>query len=100
MDILPVKVFTSHHGSPVPQPNLAEIQTNSYKWILQDGLKELFTEVSPIRDYAGKDLELHFVDYNFDEPKYDEEYAKFKDLTYEASLRVKVKLVNNKSRAV
>jgi DNA-directed RNA polymerase subunit beta len=82
----------------VPQPNLAEIQINSYKWILADGLKELFAEVSPIKDYAGKDLELHFVDYNFDEPKYDEEYAKFKDLTFEASLRVKVKLINNKTK--
>ncbi len=99
MQRLPVKVFSSHKGLQVPQPNLAEIQTNSYKWILADGLKELFAEVSPIKDYAGKDLELHFVDYSFDEPKYDEEYAKFKDLTYEASLRVKVKLTNNKTKA-
>ncbi len=98
MKNLPVKVFSSHKGMVVPQPNLAEIQINSYKWILADGLKELFAEVSPIKDYAGKDLELHFVDYNFDEPKYDEEYAKFKDLTYEASLRVKVKLINNKTK--
>ncbi len=95
---LPVKVFSSHKGMTVPQPNLAEIQINSYKWILADGLKELFAEVSPIKDYAGKDLELHFVDYAFDEPKYDEEYAKFKDLTYEASLRVRVKLTNNKTK--
>ena len=98
MSRLPVKIFSSHKGMNVEQPNLAEIQTNSYKWILADGLKELFLEVSPIKDYAGKDLELHFVDYNFDEPKYDEEYAKFKDLTYEASLRVKVKLINNKTK--
>lgn len=98
MNRLPVKVFSSHKGIAVAQPDLAEIQTNSYKWILKDGLKELFAEVSPIKDYAGKDLELHFVDYYFDEPKYDEEYAKFKDLTYEASLRVKVKLVNNKTK--
>jgi DNA-directed RNA polymerase subunit beta len=95
---LPVKVFSSHKGMTVQQPNLAEIQINSYKWILADGLKELFAEVSPIKDYAGKDLELHFVDYAFDEPKYDEEYAKFKDLTYEASLRVRVKLINNKTK--
>src|SRR3989344_1436346 len=96
---LPVKSFSSHQGFVVPQPNLAEIQTNSYQWILKDGLKELFKEISPIKDYAGKDLELHFVDYYFDEPKYDEEYSKFKDLTYEASLRVKVKLVNNKNKS-
>src|SRR5438128_2340641 len=96
---LPVKRFASVPPATVPQPNLAEIQTNSYEWILKDGLNELFKEVSPIKDYAGKDLELHFVDYYFDEPKYDEEYAKFKDLTFEASLRVKVKLVNNKTKA-
>jgi len=96
---LPVKNFSSVPVSSVEQPNLAEIQTNSYKWVLEDGLKELFDEVSPIKDYAGKDLELHFEDYSFDEPKYDEEYAKFKDLTYEASLRVKVKLLNNKTKS-
>lgn len=95
---LPVKSFSSHRLHAVAQPNLAEIQTSSYKWILKDGLRELFKEISPIKDYAGKDLELHFVDYYFDEPKYDEEYAKFKDLTYEAPLRVKVKLRNAKTK--
>ncbi len=98
MNKLSAKVFSSHKGSLVAQPHLAEIQTNSYKWVLTDGLNELFKEVSPIKDYAGKDLDLHFVDFAFDEPKYDQEYAKFKDLTYEASLRVKVKLVNNKTK--
>ncbi len=95
---LPVKNFSKIPPSTVPQPNLAEIQTNSYKWVLEDGLRELFDEISPIKDYAGKDLELHFEEYAFDEPKYDEEYAKFKDLTYEASLRVKVRLLNNKTK--
>jgi DNA-directed RNA polymerase subunit beta len=99
MHRLAPKVFSSFKGSVVAQPHLAEIQTNSYKWILTDGLTELFKEVSPIKDYAGKDLELHFVDFAFDEPKYDQEYAKFKDLTYEASLRVKVKLTNNRTKA-
>ena len=98
MHKLSTKVFSSHKGAIIAQPHLAEIQTNSYKWVLTEGLHELFKEVSPIKDYAGKDLDLHFVDFTFDEPKYDEEYAKFKDLTYEASLRVKVKLVNNRSK--
>lgn len=98
MQKLPTKVFSSHKGAIVAQPHLAEIQTNSYKWVLTDGLNELFKEVSPIKDYAGKDLDLHFVDFAFDEPKYDQEYAKFKDLTYEASLRVRVKLVNNRTK--
>ena len=99
MHQLAVKNFSSHRSViDVPQPNLAEIQTNSYQWILKDGLKELFEEVSPIKDYAGKNLELHFSDYYFDEPKYDEEYAKFKQLTFEAPLRVKVKLINAKTK--
>ena len=93
---LPTKIFSSHPGQLVSQPNLVEIQTSSYQWFLKTALEELFEEISPIKDYTGKDLELHFGKYYFDEPKYTEEHAKFKDLTYEASLRVKVKLINNK----
>ena len=60
---LPTKVFSSHSKALVAQPNLVEIQTQSYQWFLKTGLKELFKEVSPIKDYTGKDLELHFLDY-------------------------------------
>src|SRR3989344_5916239 len=94
---LKTKRFSSAPMPAISQPNLAEIQTNSYKWILKDGLKELFDEISPIKDYTGKDLELHFLDYYFDEPKYDEEFAKVKQLTYEAALRVKVKPAHKKT---
>ncbi len=97
MQKLPTKVFSSFSRSLVEQPNLVEVQTNSYNWFLKTGLKELFAEVSPIKDYAGKDLELHIKDYYFDAPKYDEEYSKFKDLTYEAALRVKAELINKKT---
>jgi len=95
---LPTKVFSKHPGAFIEQPNLIEIQTDSYKRFLKEGLKELFKEISPIKDYAGKDLELHFKDFYFDEPKYDEEYARFKDLTYEATLRVNLKLINRKAK--
>jgi DNA-directed RNA polymerase subunit beta len=95
---LPIKILSAHAGPLIALPNLVEIQTSSYKWFLKDGLKELFREVSPIKDFAGKDLELHFQDFYFDEPKYDEEYAKFKDLTYEQALRIKVKLVNKRTK--
>ncbi len=95
---LPTKVFSKHPGAFIGQPNLIEIQTDSYKRFLKEGLKELFKEISPIKDYAGKDLELHFKDFYFDEPKYDEEYAKFKDLTFEATLRANLKLVNKKAK--
>ncbi len=94
---LPTKNFSKARGALKEQPHLAEAQLNSYAWLLAVGLKELFEEISPIRDYASKDLELHFVDFSFDEPKYDEEYAKFKDLTYEAAFRVTMKLVNKKT---
>ena len=96
---LKVKKFGSTLKPATAQPQLAEIQTTSYEWILKDGLKELFKEISPIKDYTGKDLELSFLDYAFDEPKYDEAHARFKDLTYDASLRVKVKLVNSKNNS-
>src|SRR3989344_9433345 len=95
---LPTKVFSSHPGPLVAQPNLVEIQAQSYNWFIKTGLKELFEEVFPMKDYAGKDIELKFVDYYFDEPKYDEAYAKYKDLTFEAPLRVKLKLINHKAK--
>ncbi|MSR73782.1 MAG: DNA-directed RNA polymerase subunit beta [Candidatus Pacebacteria bacterium] len=94
---IPVKNFSKFRGTLLHQPHFAEAQINSYEWLITKGLKELFEEISPIKDYAGKDLELHFADFTFDEPKCDEEYAKFKDLTYEAAFRVTMKLVNAKT---
>jgi len=93
MPKLPSKTFSSHPGALVEQPDLALIQTNSYEWFRKDGIKELFKEISPITDYSDKQLELHFVDYYFDEPKYSEEEARFKGMTFEAPLRAKVRLV-------
>ncbi|MEX2053960.1 MAG: DNA-directed RNA polymerase subunit beta [Candidatus Colwellbacteria bacterium] len=92
---LPVKIFSSHPGALVEQPDLQFIQTESYKWFIEKGLKELFNEVSPITDYSGKELELHFLDYKLDEPKHSEEEARFKGINFEAPLRAKVRLVNN-----
>ncbi|MBI2025065.1 MAG: DNA-directed RNA polymerase subunit beta [Candidatus Harrisonbacteria bacterium] len=95
---LPAKIFSSHPGALTAQPNLVEIQTRSFEWFLKTGLKELFDENFPMKDYAGKDLELKFVNYYFDEPKYDETYAKNKDLTFEAPLRAKLKLIDHKTK--
>lgn len=92
------KLFSSHPGELTKQPNLAEIQTKSYEWFLKKGLKDLFKEISPITDYTGSDLELHFLDYVLDEPKYDEAYARYKELTYEAPLRLKLRLINHKTK--
>jgi len=81
-------------------PDLIEIQKNAYAWFFKDGLKELFEEFSPIQDFIGRDLELWFQDYYLDEPKFSEEVARNKNLTYDAALRVKTKLVNKKTNEV
>src|SRR3989338_4057217 len=78
-------------------PNLSSLQTDSYNWFLREGLKDLFDEISPIEDLTGKNLELHFVDYYLEEPKVDEESALSSDLTFEASLRVKLRLINKET---
>ncbi|MGN0709663.1 MAG: DNA-directed RNA polymerase subunit beta [Anaerovoracaceae bacterium] len=80
-----------------PMPNLIGIQTDSYKWFLEKGLKEVFEDISPIRDYAGN-LSIEFGDYEFSEnPNYDEEECKRRDVTYSKSLKVTVRLVNNET---
>ncbi|KKU98439.1 MAG: DNA-directed RNA polymerase subunit beta, partial [Candidatus Jorgensenbacteria bacterium GW2011_GWC1_48_8] len=89
-----VKVFSYYKGPKFTGPNLIEFQLNSFNWFLKTGLKELFDEISPIKDHTGNELELHFLDYKFDPPKYTEEQSKYKDLTYEAALRVNLKLVD------
>ncbi len=81
-------------------PNLIEIQTSSYKWFLDEGLKEVFHDVSPITDYTGN-LILEFIDYRLDKtPKYDIEECKERDATYAAPLRVKVRLINKETGEV
>ncbi len=83
--------------SSVELPNLIEVQLVSYAWFLKKGLRELFDEVSPIKDYSGKDLSISFLDYFLDEPKHSERKAKENGLSYEAPLRVKVRLENKKT---
>ncbi|MDP2683816.1 MAG: DNA-directed RNA polymerase subunit beta [bacterium] len=78
-------------------PDLIEVQKSSYDWFLKDGLKELFEEVSPIKDFIGRDLELYFLNYYLDDPRFDEWNAREKNVTYESALRVDTKLVNKKT---
>jgi DNA-directed RNA polymerase subunit beta len=87
------KYFTSFK-EVMSMPNLIEVQLVSYKWFMDKGLKELFGEVTPIKDFTGKNLELFFGDYFLDKPKYDEKTAKERNTTFEAPLYVSVKLVN------
>ena len=78
-------------------PNLIEVQKNSYRWFLEEGLKEVFRDAAPIVDYTGK-LVLEFVDYRLDEnPKYTVEQCKERDVTYAAPLRVRVRLINKET---
>ncbi len=84
----------------IDMPNLIEIQKNSYDWFLNEGLKEVFHDVSPITDYTGN-LILEFIDYRIDmNPKYDIEECKERDATYAAPLRVKVRLINKETGEV
>ena len=76
-------------------PNLVEAQKLSYKQLVEHGLKDLFAEFTPIKDYTGKKFELEFVSFELSEPKYDEHHARINKLSYEAPLRARVKL-NNK----
>jgi DNA-directed RNA polymerase subunit beta len=80
-------------------PNLIEIQQKSYQWFLDEGLREMFRDISPIEDFTGN-LVLEFIDYSLGEPKYTVEEAKDHQVTYAAPLRVKVRLINKETGEV
>lgn len=77
-------------------PNLIEIQTDSYNWFLDEGLREMFTDIMPIEDFQGK-LSLEFVDYKLLEPKYTIEEARNHDANYSAPLHVTLRLTNKET---
>ena len=80
----------------LPLPNLIEVQTNSYKWFLEQGLRELFDTFSPIEDYTGN-LSLGFLDYRIGEPQRALEECQDADVTYDAPMYAKVRLVNKQT---
>ncbi len=77
----------------LPVPNLIELQLESFQWFVAKGLRELFDEISPIKDFTAKVMELQFLDYEFGDPKYSEEECRTKDLTYSRPLYVHVELL-------
>ena len=77
----------------LPIPNLIELQLDSFKWFVEKGLRELFDEVSPIKDFTGKVMGLQFLDYEFGQPKYTELECRTKDLTFSRPLYVAVELL-------
>ena len=99
MEVGKRKYFTDFVQA-IPMPELIEVQKDSYQWFLKEGLAELFDEISPVIDFSGRDLELYFEDYYLDEPKFDEVESRNKNITYEAPLRVKTRLVNKKTNKV
>lgn len=97
--IVPVfkpRVFMSDQND-YPMPDLIEVQTDSYKWFLEEGIRELLEEISPITDFSGKKLELHFLEHSIGDAKHEAITAKQKNLTYEAPLKVHVQLINKET---
>ncbi len=80
-------------------PDLIEIQKSSYNWFLEEGLKEVFNDISPIKDFT-QTLILEFIDYSLGEPKYSVEECKERDATYAVPLKVRVRLVNRETGEV
>jgi DNA-directed RNA polymerase subunit beta len=80
-------------------PDLLEIQSESYKWFLEEGLNEMFRDISPIKDFT-EELLLEFISYYLEEPKYSVDECKERDATYSAPLRVQVRLINTASGEV
>ena len=92
-----VRASFSQINEVLEMPNLIEIQKNSYKWFLEEGLKEVFDDVASITDFSGN-LVLDFIDYSIDStPKYSVEECKIRDATYSAALRVRVRLLNKET---
>ncbi len=93
-----VRMSYSKQKEVLGMPNLIEVQKDSYQWFLTEGLREVFTDISPIEDYSGH-LSLEFVDYQLcmDDVKYSIEECKERDATYAAPIKVKVRLHNKET---
>ena len=90
--------FLEDLGKIYSLPNLIQIQSSSYNWLINEGIQELLDEISPISDYTGKNLDLKFSSYYLDEPKYDERTSKEKNISFEAPIRIRVKLINKQTK--
>jgi len=95
--VRPKKYFSKYKKPLVEFPNLIQHQLDSYKWLVDTGIKETFKEFTPISDYSGKKFQLDFVSLHLAEPKHDEYYAKENKLSYEAQLKARVKLTNKQT---
>ncbi len=91
--LAPQRESFSHIPEVLPLPNLIQTQTDSFEWFVKTGLRELLDEITPITDFTGKNLELHFREFYFEDPKFTEEECRTRDLTYARPLKVEVDLV-------
>ncbi len=96
-----LRMSYARQNEVLEMPNLIEVQTNSYQWFLDEGLKEVFRDISPISDFGGH-LSLEFVDFELcrDEIKYDIDQCKERDATYAAPLKVTVRLHNKETEEI
>ena len=91
------KLLSKYSADVFEAPSLVQVQLDSYKWFWDVGLTELLKDVSPIEDWTSKELELRFLDYKLEEPKYNERTSIEKNVTYEAPLKLKIGLKNKRS---
>ncbi len=94
------RVFLHQNKEKLELPNLIKIQTDAYNWFVDEGLRELFDEVSPIEDFTGKKYALSLKDYFFEQPKFTVAQTKEKNLSYDASLKVNAELLNKETGEV
>src|SRR3989338_2431711 len=90
----PKKFFGRFREPLTNMPNLVVSQVDSFKWLIETGLKEVFAEFSSIKDFSERKFQLDFTSFELAEPKFDEYVAKERKLSYEAPLKVRVKLKN------
>ncbi len=91
------RYFFTNESGDYNLPNLLEVQSDSFQWFMNEGIKELLEEVSPITDFSGKKIELHFLGHSFDDAKYAPKDAKQKNINYEIPLKAHVQLINKES---
>jgi DNA-directed RNA polymerase subunit beta len=91
---VPRTQFNPKKTISIPLPDLIEVQTKSYDWFFREGFQELLDEINPVDDFTGKVLKLEFIGVSLDQPRYDEDTTRDKNLTFQAPLKCQVRLTN------
>ncbi len=95
--IRPKKYFSKYKKPLVEFPNLIKHQIDSYNWLIEKGIKEVFKEFTPIQDYSGKKFQLDLVSFHMVDPKYNEHYAKENKISLESQIKARIKLTNKQT---